>query len=143
MRPVSLSHEPFAAAMRELPWMAAGKRELIRERLLKLATAHRLAAPYAPGPDEVLWYAPGDKSSRQLARGHYGGGEDPDRVVLFDALGKRLFEWEGDVAFELTFAGRYAGRWGDIETGELIPLDELYLRLDDIAKERESDVQPT
>jgi len=63
--------------------------------------------------------------------------------VLFDALGKRLFEWEGDVAFELTFAGRYAGRWGGIETGELIPLDELYLRLDDIAKERESEVQPT
>ena len=79
MRPVSLSHEPFAAAMRELPWMAAGKRELIRERLLKLATAYRLAAPYAPGPDEVLWYAPGDRSSRRPIR--RGWGPRPGRAV--------------------------------------------------------------
>lgn len=125
-RPRSLADEPLAAAMRALPPMAAGTRELVRERLWKLASADRgECVDFTFGDSEIYWHTPGAKSSRPLAAG-YRGREIS--VTLFDRLGDPLVEWEEDVAWSLLSLGRLVGRERNDETAELDAFDEIYLR---------------
>lgn len=69
-RPRSLADEPLAAAMRALPPMAAGTRELVRERLWKLTSADRgECVDFTFGDSEIYWYTPGAKSPARWQRG--------------------------------------------------------------------------
>jgi hypothetical protein len=124
-RPRSLADEPLAAAMRALPPMAAGTRELVRERLWMLTSADRgECVDFTFGDSEIYWYTPGAKSSRPLAEGYYGREIS---VTLFDRLGDPLVEWEETVAWSLLALGRLVGRERNDEAVDLDALDELYL----------------
>ncbi len=121
----SLADEPFVAAMKALPAMSAGLRELVRERLLKLAGADRSeAVDFAFGDSEIYWRSPGAGPDGLLAEGYRG---HQISVTLRDQIGDPLVEWEGDVAFSLLELGRLAGRERNDESAELTPLDEQYL----------------
>jgi hypothetical protein len=121
----SLADEPFVAAMKALPAMSAGVRELVRERLLKLAGADRSeAVDFSFGDSEIYWRSPGAGPDDLLAEGYRGEGIS---VTLRDQMGEPLVEWEGDVACSLLELGRLVGRERCDESAELTPLDEQYL----------------
>jgi hypothetical protein len=110
--------------------MAAGTRELVRERLWKLTSADRgECVDFTFGDSEIYWWTPGAKSSRPLAEGYYGREIS---VTLLDCLGDPLVEWEENVAWSLLQLGRLIGRERNDTAVDLDAFDELYLNEKDV-----------